>query len=148
MHIFGQRDDNHWLQQKILNTPSSRETELVAAYYFIPDILWNNYFFEAQVYKSTDTLLYQYNQSAIILKIMAVSLVASALINWTWCIILLLTKSIRSKLMLSNVLGKKWSSFFTKPLQGELFLKFISIIMNLKKWNFAHHIEVVCWWTS
>jgi hypothetical protein len=54
-------------KQKI-NTRSSTETELVAAADFMPIILWTNYFLEAQGYGHQDTILYQDNQSAILLE--------------------------------------------------------------------------------
>jgi hypothetical protein len=51
-----------------LNTRSSTETELIAANNSMPIILWTNYFLEAQGYGHQDTILYQDNQSAILLK--------------------------------------------------------------------------------
>ena len=51
-----------------LNTKSSTETELVAADDVMSQILWTNYFLEAQGYKSNDTILYQDNKSAILLE--------------------------------------------------------------------------------
>ena len=54
-------------KQKI-NTCSSTETELVAADDFMPQILWTNYFLEAQGHKTKDTVLFQDNQSAISLE--------------------------------------------------------------------------------
>ena len=53
-------------RQKI-NTRSSTETELVAADDFMPMLLWTNYFLKDQEYKSSETVLYQDNQSAILL---------------------------------------------------------------------------------
>jgi hypothetical protein len=58
---------NSSTKQKI-NTRSSTETELVAADDFMPIILWTNYFLEAQGYGHQDTILYQDNQSAILLE--------------------------------------------------------------------------------
>ena len=51
-----------------LNTRSSTESELVAADDFILIIIWTNYFIEAQGYGYQDTILYQDNQSAILLE--------------------------------------------------------------------------------
>ena len=51
-----------------LNMCSSTETELVAADDFMPQILWTNLFLEVQDYKTSDTILYQDNQSAILLE--------------------------------------------------------------------------------
>ena len=54
-------------KQKI-NTKSSTETELVAADDFMPMIRWTNYFLHAQGYDCSDTVLYQDNQSTILLE--------------------------------------------------------------------------------
>ena len=54
-------------KQKI-NTRSSTKTELVVANNFMPIILWTNYFLKAQGYGHQDTILYQDNQSAILLE--------------------------------------------------------------------------------
>jgi hypothetical protein len=51
-----------------LNTRSSIETELVAADDMMPQIMWTNYFLEAQGYGLTQTILYQDNRSAILLE--------------------------------------------------------------------------------
>ena len=51
-----------------LNTCNSTETELIAANDLIPIILWTNYFLDAQGYGHQDTILYQDNQSAILLE--------------------------------------------------------------------------------
>ena len=56
------------LSKQKLNTCSSTETELVVADDFMLQILWMNLFFEAQGYKTSDTILYQDNQSAILLE--------------------------------------------------------------------------------
>jgi hypothetical protein len=54
-------------RQKV-NTRSSTETELVAADDMMPQIMWTNYFMDAQDYGLTQTILYQDNQSAILLE--------------------------------------------------------------------------------
>ena len=51
-----------------LNTRSSIETELVAADDLMPHICWTNYFLEFQGYHFYSTIVYQDNQSAILLK--------------------------------------------------------------------------------
>ena len=55
------------IKQK-LNTRSSTETELVAADYLIPHHCWTNYFFKNQGYDTKSTVMYQDNQSAILLE--------------------------------------------------------------------------------
>ena len=51
-----------------LNTHSSTKMELIAADDFMPQILWMNLFLEVQGYKTSDTILYQDNQSTILLE--------------------------------------------------------------------------------
>jgi hypothetical protein len=51
-----------------LNTKSSTEAELVGVNDVMPQILWTRYFLEAQGYGVEDSLVYQDNQSAILLE--------------------------------------------------------------------------------
>ena len=55
------------IKQK-LNTRSSTETELVASDDLMPHLCWKNYFLECQGYNINSTIMYQDNQSAIILE--------------------------------------------------------------------------------
>ena len=51
-----------------LNTRSSTETELVVADDLMPQLCWTNYFMECQGYNINSTIMYQDNQSAILLE--------------------------------------------------------------------------------
>ncbi len=51
-----------------LNTKSSTEGELVGANDMMPQILWTRYFLEGQGYGVQDSVIYQDNQSAILLE--------------------------------------------------------------------------------
>jgi hypothetical protein len=51
-----------------LNTKSSTEAELVGVNDVMPQALWTRYFLEAQGYKVTDNVIFQDNQSAILLE--------------------------------------------------------------------------------
>jgi hypothetical protein len=51
-----------------LNTKSSTKVELVAVNDVLPQVLWTKYFLKAQGYSPTDTVIYQDNQSAILLE--------------------------------------------------------------------------------
>ena len=51
-----------------LNTKSSTEAELVAADDIMPQLLWTRYFLEAQGYDIKENILYQDNQSAMLLE--------------------------------------------------------------------------------
>ena len=50
-----------------LNTRISTETELVAADDLMPHLCWTNYFLECQGYNVNSTIMYQDNQSEILL---------------------------------------------------------------------------------
>ena len=52
---------------KTLNTRSSTEAELVGVDDCMPQILWTRYFLEAQGYQIQDSVVYQDNQSAMLL---------------------------------------------------------------------------------
>ena len=54
--------------KQILNTRSSTETELVAAYDLMPHLCWTNYFLECQGYNINSTIMYQDNRSTILLE--------------------------------------------------------------------------------
>jgi hypothetical protein len=51
-----------------LNTKSSTECELVGVDDVMPQVLWTRYFIEAQGYKVSEAVVYQDNQSAILLE--------------------------------------------------------------------------------
>ena len=55
------------IKQRI-NTRSSTDTELVAADDMMPCICWTNYFLECQGYNINSTIMYQDNQSEILLE--------------------------------------------------------------------------------
>jgi hypothetical protein len=51
-----------------LNTRSSTEGELVDVSDVLPQVLWTRYFLTEQGYDEKDSIVYQYNQSAIYLE--------------------------------------------------------------------------------
>ena len=55
-------------RKKKLNTTSSTEVEVVAAHNLSAQLLWTQYFIEAQGFKTEDNILHEYNQSAMIPK--------------------------------------------------------------------------------
>jgi hypothetical protein len=117
-------------KQKI-NTRSSTETELVAADDFMPIILWTNYFLDAQGYSTHDTILYQDNQSAILLEKNGRKS-SSKRTKHLNCRYYFITDRINSKELTVEYCptGEMVGDFFTKPLQGQLFYKFRQLIMN------------------
>jgi len=119
------------IKQKI-NTRSSTETELVAVDDFVPQILWTNLFMEAQGYKTQDTVLHQDNQSTILLEKNGTAS-SSKRTKHIHCRYYFITDRINSGDLSVQYCptGDMIGDFFTKPLQGQLFIKFRRLIMNL-----------------
>jgi hypothetical protein len=119
-------------KQKI-NTRSSTETELVAADDFMPIILWTNYFLEAQGYGHQDTIIYQDNQSAILLKKNGRKS-NSKRTKQLNCRFYFITNRINSDELSVEYCptDEMVGDFYTKPLQGKFFSKFRKLIMNLQ----------------
>jgi hypothetical protein len=117
-----------------LNTRSSTETELVAADDFMPIILWTNYFLEAQGYGHQDTILFQDNQSAMLLEKNG-RRSSSKRTKHINCRFYFITDRINFDELSVEYCptGEMIGDFFTKPLQGKLFYKFRSLIMNLQE---------------
>ena len=114
-----------------MNTRSSTETELVAADDQMPMIIWTNNFLTEQGYALKDTVLYQDNQSAILLERNGrrSSSKRTRHLNIRFFFI---SDRINNK-ELSVVYcptEEMIADFFTKPLQGKLFRKFRKLIMN------------------
>ena len=117
--------------KQTLNTCSSTETEVVAVNDLMPIILWKNYFLDEQGYGTTNSILHQDNKSAILLESNGrkSSSKRTKHIHMRYYFI---TDRVRN-----NEITIKHSptrvmvaDFFTKPLQGKLFYKFRSMIMN------------------
>jgi hypothetical protein len=117
--------------QKI-NTKSSTETEIVGVDDLMPAVLWTRLFLEAQGYGVVENIIYQDNKSAILLEKngKASSGKRTKHINMRYFFI---TDRISKKDM-----SVEWcptedmtSDFFTKPLQGALFLRFRDLIMGV-----------------
>ena len=99
----------------------------------MPIILWTNYFLEAQGYGHQDTILYQDNQSAILLEKNGHKSSSKRTKHLNCCFYFIPDR------INSNELSVKYcpieemiGDFYTKPLQGKLFYKFCKLIMNLQ----------------
>ena len=115
-----------------LNTGSSTETELVGVSDWLPMIVWTNYFMQAQGYETHDSIVYQDNQSAMLLEKngMKSSGKRTRHINIRY---FLVTDRINNKEFKVEYCPttEMIADYFTKPLQGKLFIKFRKYIMNL-----------------
>ena len=106
-------------------------------------LCWTDYFLECQGYNVPSTIMYQNNQSAIILE------------NNGRASCSKITKHLNIRYFYHRPNQKGGPSywvlshwqygrgFFTKPLQGKKFLRFIKLIMNLQDWNLPWPKECV-----
>ena len=117
-----------------LNTKSSTEAELVGVNDVMPQVLWTRYFMKAQDYKVHGNILYQDNQSTILLANngRGSSSKRTLHINIRYFFI---TDRIASKEVHVEYCptGDMIADFFSKPLQGTLFRKLRDFILNLPK---------------
>lgn len=116
-----------------LNTKSSTEAELVGASDLLPQVLWTRYFLEAQGYGVKDNVLYQDNQSAMLLEQngRGSSSKRTRHINVRFFFI---TDRIQTGEVSVRYCptGEMVGDYFTKPLQGLKFHQFRDLILNLK----------------
>jgi hypothetical protein len=115
-----------------LNTRSSTETEIVGVDDCMPSVLWTRYFMEAQGYGIRENIVYQDNQSAILMEKngKASSSKRTKHINIRYYFV---TDRIRKKDLTVEwcPTGDMIGDFMTKPNQGALFTKFRDQIMGV-----------------
>ena len=115
-----------------LNMCSLTEMELVTVDDFMPQILWTNLFLEVQDYKTLDTILYQDNQSTILLEKNGTWSSSKQTKHLNCCYYFITDRISAGDLSVKYCPTREMvSDFFMKPLQGKLFLKFHYLIMNL-----------------
>ena len=116
-----------------LNTRSSTETELVSVDDMMPSVLWTKYFLEEQGYGSAETVIKQDNKSTILLENHAKmsSTKRTKHINMRYFFIT--DKVKRGEVKIEHCPADDMvADYFTKPLQGKLFVKFRKAILNIK----------------
>jgi hypothetical protein len=115
-----------------LNTRSSTEAELVGVDDLMPAICWTWYFMEAQGYKVNENIVYQDNQSVILLERngKASSSKRTKHINIRYFFV---TDWIKNQELTVEwcPTGDMIADFMTKPTQGALFKKFRDQIMGV-----------------
>jgi Reverse transcriptase (RNA-dependent DNA polymerase)/Zinc knuckle len=116
-----------------LNTKSSTEAELVAVDDVMPLVLWTRYFLDAQGYGVKENIVYQDNQSAILLEKNGrrSSSRRTRHINIRYFFV---TDRISAKELTVEYCptGEMLADMFTKPLQGSSFRRFRDAVMNIK----------------
>ena len=129
------------VKQKI-NTASSTEAELVGVADALPKMLRTRYFMENQGYLVEDVFVYQDNESAILLETNGMKSVGKG------------SRHVKIKyfLIADKVKGKELrvlhcptedmtADFYTKPLQGALFIKHRNSMLGLDLGNLAMYIK-------
>jgi hypothetical protein len=119
-------------QQKI-NTRSSTEAELISVNDIMPQVLWTRYFLSAQGYDTTENIVYQDNQSAILLEKNGKGS-SSKRTHHIDIRYFFVTDRVASKEVSIEYCPTRdmVADFFTKPLQGSQFKKFRNLIMKFK----------------
>ena len=119
--------------RKKINTKSSTEAELVGVNDIMPQLLWTKYFMEAQGYPLDDNLLYQDNQSTILLAKNGRGSSSKRTRHINIRYFFIADQINNGKLRVEYCpTGDMVSDYHTKPLQGALFRKFRDMIMNVK----------------
>ena len=115
-----------------INTRSSTEAEIVGVDDHMPGILWTLRFVEAQGYKVEENVLYQDNQSAILMERNG-KFSCSKRTKHIDMRYFFITDRIEKKEVSVEYCptGEMIGDFFTKPLQGAIFRKFRAQILNL-----------------
>lgn len=115
-----------------LNTKSSTEAELVGVDDLMPMILWTRQFMEGQGYVICDNVVYQDNQSAMLLENngqrSSTKRTRHLDIRFFFVTDRILAKQLRVEYCPT---GDMWADVFTKPLQGAPFIKFRNLILNI-----------------
>ena len=125
--------------QKIMAS-SSTEAELVAVAETISKILWCRHFMEEQGYLVEDVYIYQDNQSAILLESNGMKSVekGSRHIKIKYFFVTDKVKDNEVKIMYYPT-EDMLADFYTKPLQGSLFIKHRNALMGLKEEDFKSY---------
>jgi len=130
-------------RQKI-NTKSSTEAELVGIADLMPQVMWTRYFLEGQGFPVNKSIIYQDNQSAMLLEQngRTSSSKRTRHINIRYYFI---TEKVQNGEILVEYCPTKdmIADFFTKPLQGAQFTTFRNFIMNIDVTDIPNHRSVL-----
>lgn len=115
-----------------LNTRSSTEAELVAVNDFLPQVLWTRHFLSAQGYELHDNVVYQDNESSMLLANngRASSGKRTRHINIRFFFVTDRIKKGEIRLQHCPT-DKMIADFYTKPLQGTKFRQLRDIVLNV-----------------
>ena len=117
-------------KQKV-NTRSSTEAELVATDDIIGHVLWTRLFLEAQGYTVKDNVIFQDNQSAILLERNGKASSGKRTRHFNIRYFLLTDQVANNNVTIQFCpTDEMTADLMTKPLQGQKFAKFRKLIMN------------------
>lgn len=115
-----------------LNATSSTEAELVGVNYFMPQVLWTRYFLDFQGYRVKDNVVYQDNQSAILLEQNGKGSSSKRATHINIRFFFVTDRINAGELSVSHCpTGEMTADVFTKPLQGSHFTQFRRAVLNL-----------------
>jgi hypothetical protein len=118
-------------KQKI-NTKSSTEAELVGVDDGMPMVMWTRNFLQAQGYKVNDNVVYQDNQSAMLLERNGRASSGRRTRHIDIRYFFATDRIAKGHMRVEHCPTEDMvADFFTKPLQGSLFRKFRALILNL-----------------
>ncbi len=122
-----------------LNTKSSTEAELVGVNDVLPQVLWTRYFLEAQGYNILESVIYQDNQSAILLEKNGRSSSSKRTRHINVCYFFVTDRVAANEVKIKYCPTEDMiADFFTKPLQGGRSLSEVPQ-SDPKRCSFAHH---------
>ena len=114
-----------------LNTKSSTEAELVAVDDMMSQVLWTRYFLLEQGFELKKNVVFQDNQSAILLETNGVASSSKRTRHINIRFFFIKDRVDAGEVEIQHIpTSDMTADFFTKPLQGHHFLKFRRVIMN------------------
>ena len=117
--------------QKLVSR-SSTETETIAVYDTLPQLLWTTNFLKGQGYQIDDTILYQDNTSAILLETNGRQSSSKRTKHMNVRYFFIKEKVDSKEIKIAYCPTEDMlADFFTKPLTGKLFYKLRDLIMNI-----------------
>ena len=137
------------LRKQKLNTRSSTKAKLVGANDVSVMILWTKLFMEAQGYPIKRNILYQDNKSTILLEQNGKRSSSKRTRAFNIRYFFLTDRIQKGNLVVEYVSTHDMvADFFTKPLQGNLFIKFKKLIMGHESVSPKDAATGVCWKSS
>ena len=128
-------------KQKIM-TSSSTEAELIGVADMMPKILWCRYFMESQECIVEDVIVYQDNQSAILLETNGQKSVGKGTKHVKIKYFFVTDKVKNNEMKILYCPTKEMAGdFYTKPLQGILFKTHRNAILGIKEMNIPLYMD-------